>query len=80
LECITNDAMGIIPVNKQEVVVHMKSKIRWFNNDDVFGYIEYKPNGDVVVCFSNRDTPEEHVKLELIKKDDTFELKRRGLD
>lgn len=58
----------------------MKNVVRWFSNDDLFGYIEHKTNGDIVICYSNREEPGEHVKLELLKKDSMYELKRKGLE
>lgn len=58
----------------------MKSKVRWFSNEDVYGYIEHKINGDITICFSDIENPGEHIKLELLKKDGMYELKRKGLD
>lgn len=54
----------------------MKSKIKWFDNEDVIGYIEHKRNGDVIICCSKKDYPEEYVRLNLIRKGDLFELKK----
>lgn len=54
----------------------MKNKIRWFDNEDVVGYIENKRNGDVIVCCSRKDYPNEHIRLNLIRNGDLLELRK----
>ena len=54
----------------------MKSKIRWFNNKDVFGYIEHKKNGDIIICYSHKDKLDEYTRLELVEKEGMYELNK----
>lgn len=75
--CIKIILQEIILVNRR--LLYMKNKIKWFTNEDVFGYIEHKKNGDIIVCCSNKSTPDDYIRVELVKKGDIFELKQ-GLD
>lgn len=38
----------------------MKANVKWFNDEIGYGYIEYKDNGEIVVCFYNKDNSSTH--------------------
>lgn len=45
-------------------------EVKWFKNQRGLGFIEYKENGDIIICYST--TPEENgevVQLEISKSD-----------
>lgn len=60
----------------------MTGKVRWFNDEKGFGFIEYKDNDDVFVHYSAiRENGHktlvqgEHVEFELIKTDNGYKAK-----
>lgn len=60
----------------------MKSKVKWFNNEKGYGFIEYKPNDDIFVHYSTIRDGEykslvkgEIVEFELIKTDTGYKAK-----
>lgn len=60
----------------------MKGKVKWFNNDKGFGFIEYKENEDIFVHYSSILTDGyktlvegQYVEFDLIRTDKGLQAK-----
>ncbi len=60
----------------------MRSKVKWFNNDKGFGFLEYKENEDIFVHYSAILSPGfktlvegQYVEFELVRTDKGLQAK-----
>lgn len=52
----------------------MEIKVKWFSNEKGYGFIEYKEDGNVLVCYSTTKE-NEYIEIELIITDNGYKIK-----